>query len=108
SVSDPVSETVDPDDVAYKKTCEELGADAVYSHDADLREMKARVISASLDLTLRKHARSSSVVIGVTLASGFTLIVSFESLLALCRVVEKVASGFRRLPAWAQLTIAVG
>ena len=43
---------VDPDDVVYVKTREELGAHAVYSRDSDLRKMKAPVISISLDLTL--------------------------------------------------------
>jgi hypothetical protein len=45
SADDRAMETVDPDDVAYKKTCEELGADAVYSHDADFRAVKVPVIS---------------------------------------------------------------
>jgi hypothetical protein len=81
-------------------------AAAVYSRDADLGAMKAPVISLSLDLTLREHARSSSVVIGVTLGSGFTLMVSFESLRGVYRLIEKGVAGFRRLPAWAQLSIA--
>ena len=106
SADDGAMAVVDPDDVAYKKTCEELGADAVYSHDADLRVVKLPVISVSLDLTLRKHARSSSVVIGVTLGSGFTLMLSFESVRVLYLLVEKGVAGFRRLPAWAQLSIA--
>lgn len=106
SADDAAMEVIDPDDVAYKKTCEELGADAVYSHDADLRAVKVPVISVSLDLTLRKHARSSSVVIGVALGSGFTLMLSFESVRGLYLLVEKGVTGFRRLPAWAQLSIA--
>jgi hypothetical protein len=106
SADDGAMEVVDPDDVAYKRTCEELGADAVYSHDADLRAVKVPVISVSLDLTLRKHARSSSVVMGVTLGSGLTLMVSFESLRGLYLLIEKAVTGVRRLPAWAQLSIA--
>ena len=92
--------------LSTRNTCEELGADAVYSHDADLRAMKAPVISVSLDLTLRRHARSSSVVIGVTLGSGFTLMISFESVRSVYLLIEKGVAGFRRLPAWAQLSIA--
>lgn len=99
-------EVVDPDDVPYKSACVELGADAVYSLDADFRKMKVPVLSVSLDLTLRKHARSSSVVIGVTVGSGFALMISFESLGALYRLIEKGVAGLRRLPGWAQLGIA--
>lgn len=78
----------------------------MYSHDADLRTMNVPVISVPLDLTLRRHARSSSVVIGVTLGSGFTLMISFESLRSVYLLIEKGVAGFRRFPAWAQLSVA--
>lgn len=106
SADDSAMEAVDPDDAVYKRTCEELGGDAVYSHDTDFKVAKVPVISVSLDLTLRKHARSNSVVIGVTLGSGFTLMLSFESVRGLYLLVEKGVAGFRQLPAWAQLSVA--
>jgi hypothetical protein len=96
-------DAVDQDDVPYKRTCEELGADAVYTYDGDLGKMKVPVISVPLDLTLRKHARSSSVVIGVTLGSGFVLTISFEALREAYRVIQKTILGFQRLPEWAKL-----
>jgi hypothetical protein len=101
-------EGIDPDDLPYKSACEELGADAVYSRDADLRAMKVPVVSVSLDLTLRRHARSSSVVIGVTLGSGFTLMLSFESLRGMYRLIRKGITGFRALPACVQSCMVFG
>jgi hypothetical protein len=97
---------VDPDDVVYVKTREELGAHAVYSRDLDLPKMNAPVISISLDLTLRRHARASSVVLGVTLGSGLTLMVGAGTLVGAYRLVEKGAKGIRGLPAWAQWSVA--
>jgi hypothetical protein len=100
------TEAVDPDDLPYKVTCEELGADAVYSRDAHLRTMKVPLISGSPDLILRNYARSSSVVMGVTLGSGITLTISFASLRGVYCLIEKTVSGFRSLPTWAKIGIA--
>lgn len=103
---DQMADAVDPDDVPYKVACDELGADAVYSRDAHFRTMDVPVISATPDLILRSYARSSSVVMGVTLGSGLALTISFASLYGLYCLIEKTLRGFCGLPTWAKVSIA--
>jgi hypothetical protein len=55
--ADPNVKAVDPDDLPYKHTCEELGA-PVYSREGDLRAMQVPVVAVLLDSTLRRHARA--------------------------------------------------
>jgi hypothetical protein len=99
---------VDPDDIAYKKACEELGAVAVYSRDTDFRSMKVPVISVEIDLTLRKYARASSIKMGVTIGSSATIIMGVEAIRELYRAMRSLVAGFRRLPGFLQLAIAAG
>ena len=106
SASDGMSDAVDPDDVPYKVACDELGADAVYSRDAHFRAMNVPVLSATPNLILRNYARSSSVVMGVTLGSAFIVTISYASLYGLYCLIEKTLIGFCRLPMWAKVCIA--
>ena len=69
--------------------------------------MNVPLVSGSPDLVLRTYARSSSVVINVTLGTSFVLFISFESLAGLYWLIEKAVTGFGRLPSWAQWTIAL-
>jgi len=103
---DQTAAVIDPDDVQYKRTCEELGADAVYSRDPHLQKMNVRVISSmSLASFLREHARNRSVSLGVELGSGAMLVIGIESLSGLYRLANKAIAGFCRLPSWAQLGV---
>jgi hypothetical protein len=101
-------DTVDPDDVAYQHACEELGAEAVYSRDAHFERMQVPLVRVSLDLTLRKHARASSIVLGITLGSGTTVMIGFEAVRAVGRLIKRSLDAFDNLPGWAQAAIGIG
>ncbi len=97
----------DQDDLAYKHACDELGAIAVYSRDSHFKSMKVPLVSISLDLTLRKYARANSVVLGVTIGSGVTLMIGFGALGGMFKLVKKALDAFGQLPGWVQIGIAI-
>jgi predicted nucleic acid-binding protein len=102
----PDHEVVDVDDVPYKRAYEELAALAVYSRDPHLPRMNVPVISLSLDLTLRKHARSSSVFVHITLGSTIAATIGFGALKTLFELVRSAGQAFRRLPTAVQVSVA--
>jgi hypothetical protein len=102
----PDPEVVDVDDVPYKHAYEELAAVAVYSRDSHLPLMDVPVISVSLDLTLRKHARSSSVFGHITLGSTVVATIGFGALKTLLELVKSSGQAFRRLPTAVQGSVA--
>lgn len=102
----PDPEVVDVDDLPYKRAYEELTAVAVYSRDAHLPRMDIPVISVSLDLTLRKHARSSSVFVHITLGSTVVATIGFGALKTLFELVRSAGQAFRRLPTAVQVSVA--
>ena len=104
-------ELVDVDDVPYRRAYEELAATAVYSRDPHLTQMNVPVISASIDLALRRHARSGSVCVQVTLGSTVSVAIGFGALMTLFEFVKSAVQVFRRLPIAVQVgtgTIAAG
>ncbi len=104
----PKGEVVDVDDLPYRQTYEELAATAVYSKDAHFREMNVPVISVSLDLTLRKHARSGSIFVHVTFGATFSGAIAFGVLKGLLEFARAAVRMFRRLsPALQAAIVAV-
>jgi len=105
-VCEGAAAAIDPDDVPYKVACDELGADAVYSHDAHFQTMNVPLISGSPNLALRDYARSTSVVMGISFGSGLILTISFASLRGVYLMIEKLLAGFCNLPTWAKIVVA--
>jgi hypothetical protein len=123
----PDREIVDPKDLPYLHASRELGL-AVFTSDRDLQKMGAPVIwicidttcrdhirtdtancgHARLDRTCRDHARSTSVTLGFTLGSTFTVTIGVETLQAAVRGIKRLFEAFRRLPPWLQLAAAGG
>jgi hypothetical protein len=95
---------VDPDDLPYIAIANELGL-PIYSEDRHYRQMQAPVISILIDETAQAYARSSSVRIGVTMGSTFTVTVSFEAMVAAFRGLKRLAGRFRNLHPGIQLAI---
>ncbi len=125
--SAPNREIVDPKDLPYLHASRELGL-PVFTSDRHLQKMGAPVIwvciyttcrdhirtdtancgHARLDMACRDHARSTSVTLGFTLGSTFTVTIGVETLQAAIRGIKSLFEGFRRLPPWLQLAAAGG
>jgi hypothetical protein len=86
---------VDPDDLAYKLVCEQLGARAVYSKDPHFQDMSVPVISVELDLAIRKYARASSVKLTISLGATFSMMIGFGALVGLLQACMQI---LKRLP----------
>ena len=99
---------VDPDDVAYAQTCDEVGADAIHTRDKHLTKMGDRVFAVPSDRLLRDCARSNAVVMGISVSSAFAVTVTYASLRGLWVLMEKAFEGFCALPIWAKIVIVVG
>src|SRR3984957_8581618 len=119
---DPNREIVDPKDLPYLHASRELGL-PVFTSDRHLQKMGAPVIwvcidttcrdhirtdtancgHARLDSTCRDHARSTSVTLGFTLGSTFTVTIGVETLQAAVRGIKSLFERFRRQPPWLQL-----
>jgi hypothetical protein len=123
----PNREIVDPKDLPYLHASRELGL-PVFTSDRHLQKMGAPVIwvcidttcrdhirtdtancgHARLDMACRDHARSTSVTLGFTLGSTFTVTIGVETLQAAVRGIKSLFEAFRRLPPWLQLATAGG
>ena len=55
----------DPDDLPYVYLRAELGAEAIYTSDTDLKAMGAPVIGADIVVALRDYSRAASIVVSV-------------------------------------------
>jgi hypothetical protein len=98
--------SIDPDDIPYKLTSEELGL-PVYTADHHLVRMGAPVLWACVDIdsAFRTHARSGSITVGCTLGSAMSVTVGIGAIKSAFKLVTNVYSGFSRLPTWLQLVI---
>ena len=101
------SETyADIKDFPYLATWRELDAQAIYTEDHHLPAMGAAVVSAFIDTQLRDYARASTVQVAVQIGSSLSVIVGWESLYAMYRLLVKLVHAFRRLPPTAQAALA--
>ncbi len=98
---------VDPKDLPYKHASDELAL-PVYTRDADLQEMGAPVVWVCIDTACRDHARATSVKLGFTVGSTYTVTIGVEALRAAARGIKSLFEGFRRLSPWLQFAIAGG
>jgi hypothetical protein len=71
-----------------------------------LQKMGAPVVWVCIDTTCRDHARATSVTLGFTVGSTYTVSIGVEALRAAARGIKSLFEGFRRQPAWLQLAIA--
>jgi hypothetical protein len=121
----PDRKIADLKDLPYLHASRELGL-PVFTSDRHLQKMGAPVIwvcidttcrdvirtdiahcgHARLDGTCRDHARSTSVTLGFTLGSTFTVTIGVETLQAAVRGIKSLFEAFRRLPPWLQLATA--
>ncbi len=98
---------VDPKDLPYKHASDELAL-PVYTRDADLQEMGAPVVWVCIDTACRDHARATSVKLGFTVGSTYTVTIGAEALREAARGIKSLFEGFRRLSPWLQFAIAGG
>jgi hypothetical protein len=116
---------VDPKDMPYKHASDELGL-PIYTSDRDLLEMGAPVLwvcvdtvcrdkvrtdtaacgHVRIDTACRDYARATSVTLGSTLGSAYTVTIGVEVLRAAVQGVKSLFEGFLRLPTWLQFAIA--
>src|SRR5260370_3537382 len=120
----PNREIVDPKDLPYLHASQELGL-PVFTSDRHLQKMRAPVLWVCIDTTCRDyirtdtsacgharfdevcrdHARSTSVTIGFTLGSTFTVTIGVETLQAAARGIKNLFDRFPRQPAWLRLVV---
>ena len=94
-VTDVSGDHPDPDDVPYKQTCIELGADAVYTRDHHFEQMGVPLIRLDLDKLFRKYARATSIKLAFSVGSAFTVTISVG---VLSELLKLSAKGIRRIP----------
>jgi len=68
--------------------------------------MGAPVLWVCIDTACRDHARATSVTLGFTAGSTFSVSIGAEGVRAAIRGVKAVYEGFRSQPAWLQLVVA--
>jgi hypothetical protein len=95
----------DPKDLPYVNASAELGL-PVYTRDKDLKRMGAPVLWVCIDAACRDHARATSVTLGFTAGSTFTLTIGAEALRAAIRGMKGLYEAFRKQPIWLQLAVA--
>lgn len=105
--TDP-SSAIDPKDVPYKLTCDELGADAVYTRDVHFLRMAVPTVGDFPTIALRDYARHSSVSVGITVSAGLVLTISYASLRGVYLLIEKSLEAIGNLPGWVKLLLAAG
>jgi hypothetical protein len=70
---------VDPKDVPYINASAELGL-PMYTRDKELKRMGAPVLWVCIDTACRDHARATSVTLGFTAGSTFSLTIGAKAL----------------------------
>lgn len=98
---------VDPKDLPYKHASDELAL-PVYTRDPHLVKMGAPVVWVCIDTACRDHARATSVKLGFTVGSTYTVTIGVEALRAAAQGIKSLFEGFRRLSPWLQFAIAGG
>lgn len=96
---------IDPKDVPYLNASVELGL-PVYTRDKDFLRMGTPVLWACIDTACRDHARATSVTLGFTAGSTFSLTIGAEAFRAAIRGVNRLYLAFRKQPAWFQFAVA--
>jgi hypothetical protein len=96
---------VDPKDLPYVNASIDLGL-PVYTRDKDLKRMGAPVLWVCIDTACRDHARATSVTLGFTAGSTFSLTIGAEALGVAIRGIKGLYEAFRKQPAWLQLAVA--
>ena len=98
---------VDPKDLPYKYASDDLAL-PVYTRDRDLVKMGAPVVWVCIDTACRDHARATSVKLGFTVGSTYTVTIGVGALGEAARAIKSLFQGFRRLSPWLQFAIAGG
>ncbi len=96
---------LDPDDTAYVDTMDEIAACAIYTRDRDFLQVSTPIILVSIETTLQRYARASTIQVGVAIGSFASIAFGFEALLALGRLLNRLLKAARRLPPAAQFLI---
>jgi hypothetical protein len=84
----------------------ELDAQAIYTTDPHLAAMGAPVVSVLIDTHLRNYARASTVQIAVGIGSAFSIIVGWEFLQVVYKLMSNCGKAMRLLPPTAQVGLA--
>jgi hypothetical protein len=93
----------DINDFSYLATWSELDSQGVYTKDCHLAAMGAPVVSVLIDTHLREYARASTVQLAINLGFSFSIIVGWEFLRVVCKLLVQCLRGIRRLPPAAQI-----
>jgi hypothetical protein len=101
------TQVTDEDDLPYIAAWRELGADAIYSRDKHIEEMKAPTIRVAL-APLRSYARGTTVRLAVQIGSVFTVTIGVEAVQAAVMMIGKAFRAFGKLPPFLQLAIVGG
>ena len=99
----PTEAYADIDDFPYLATWMELDTHAIYTTDPHLVEMGAPVVSVLIDKQLRDYARGSTVQIAVGIGSSFSMVVGWEFLQVVYRLLVRSIKIVRQLPPAVQI-----
>lgn len=86
---------VDEKDLPYIQTCEQIGADFIWTHDSHFIGTNPPNIKEGFSISLRDYARATSILVGVKVCSGFTVLCGIDVLIALGKAVIE---GIQKMP----------
>ncbi|MBS1805492.1 MAG: hypothetical protein JST28_19185 [Acidobacteria bacterium] len=93
----------DINDFSYLATWSELDSQGVYTKDRHLAAMGAPVVSVLIDTHLREYARASTVQLAVKVGSSFSMVIGWEFLKIVYKLLVQCLRGICRLPPAAQI-----
>jgi predicted nucleic acid-binding protein len=98
----------DPNDLPYVYLYRKMNADAVLSSDKDIPAMGAESVELEVLIHVRNYARAKTVEITLKVGGLMVTAPVVAGLLALGKILSRMAKGFVRLPLEAQLALLVG
>jgi predicted nucleic acid-binding protein len=96
----------DPDDLPYVYLRAELGAEAIYTSDTDLKAMGAPVIGADIVVALRDYSRAASIVVSVNVGGTVVFVAGAAVVSKVWDLLQQFIAAFSRLPRGVKLALA--
>jgi predicted nucleic acid-binding protein len=96
----------DPDDLPYLYLRTEIGAQAIYTFDPDLKAMGAPVIGADIMVALRDYSREASLEITIRVGGMVVVVTGVATVRAIWELLQQFIAAIAHLPRGAKLVIA--
>jgi hypothetical protein len=96
----------DPDDLPYLYLCAQIGAEAIYTFDSDLKAMGAPVIGADIILALCDYSRAAPLEVSIKVGGTIVCVVGAAAVSTVGKLLQGFLAALSRLPRGLQLMLA--